>query len=83
MRLYEIVADRYRNIHKAAFRHLSLDQLKCLRTAIAASQQGRPLTSDEVAAAGAFSSAMAAECEKAGITIEDLARHNRQVTRPK
>lgn len=62
----EIAADRCRNIHRAAYKHLPLDQLKCLLAAITSYQQGRGLTSEEAAAAEAFNSAVAVECQKAG-----------------
>jgi hypothetical protein len=79
----ELVADRCRNIHKAAFKHLSLDQKKCLLAAIISYQQGRQLTSEEAALLSAFDIAMKAECEKAGITVAEYRRHCGQATQPK
>jgi len=76
----EIVADRCRNIYKAAFTHLSYDQKKCLLAAITSHQQGRPLTSEEAAVVSAFDTAMKAECEKAGITLAEYRRHCGQAT---
>ena len=74
----EIVADRCRNIHKAAFRHLSRDQLKCLHTALISYQRGCPWTSDESAVVAAFDTATREECRKAGIPVAEFVRHMRQ-----
>ena len=71
----EIAADRCRIIHRAAYKHLPLDQLKCLLAAIRSYQQGRPLTGEEAVAAEAFNSAVAVECQKAG--FKSLAEFNR------
>jgi hypothetical protein len=71
-------ADRCRFIRKAAFQHLSTDQLRCLIEVLKAVPQGRPMTSEEVAAANALNTATEEECQKAGITIAEFKRHCRQ-----
>jgi hypothetical protein len=68
---HQIVADRRRLIQQASFKHLSLDQKKCLRAAITSYQQGHPLTGEEVAVVNAFDTATEQECRKAGITIAE------------
>jgi hypothetical protein len=77
----EIVAGRCRNIHKAAFKHLSNEQKKCLLAALT-SYQHRPLLSEEADVVSAFDTAMKAECEKAGITLADYRRYCGQSTQP-
>jgi hypothetical protein len=64
-------ADRCQFIQQAIFKHLSLDQKKCLLTAITSYRQGRPLTSEEAAVVGAFDIATKEECRKAGITVTE------------
>ena len=78
----QIVADRCRNIDKAAFTHLSHDQKKCLLAAIKSYQQGRPWTSEEAAVVNAFNTAMEEEGRKAGITIAQYSRYSRQAVQP-
>jgi hypothetical protein len=74
-----LAADRCRLIQQAAFSHLSLDQKKCLQAFLNSYLQGRPLTSEEQAAAveifKALDSALTAECHKAGIDRADYRRH--------
>jgi hypothetical protein len=68
---HELVADRRRLIQKASFKHLSLDQKKCLQAAIRSYQQGRPLTGEEAAVVTAFDAATEQACRKAGITAAE------------
>jgi hypothetical protein len=60
-----------RLIQKASFKHLSLDQKKCLQAAIRSYQQGRPLTGEEAAVVTAFDAATEQACRKAGITAAE------------
>ena len=70
-----LASDRRRLIQRQALRHLITDQLRCLIELKKAPPRGRQLTSEEAAAAEAFNSAVAAECQKAG--FKSLAEFNR------
>ena len=70
-----LASDRRRLIQRQALRHLTTDQLRCLIELKKAPPRGRQLTSEEAAAAEAFNSAVAAECQKAG--FKSLAEFNR------
>src|ERR1022692_372736 len=71
------VADRRRIIQQESFKHLSIDQKKCLLAAMT-SYQHRPLTSEE----GAVDTATKEEGRKAGITVAEFLRYRRQATQP-
>lgn len=75
------VADRRRIIQQESFKHLSIDQKKCLLAAMT-SYQHRPLTSEEGAVVRAFDTATKEECRKAGITVAEFLRYRRQATQP-
>src|ERR1022692_2152129 len=68
-----LASDRRRLIQRQALRHLTTDQLRCL-IELKKAPRSRQLTSEEAAAAEAFSSAVAAECQKAG--FKSLAEFN-------
>jgi hypothetical protein len=72
---FEIAPDHCRLIKQQALQHLTTDQLRCLIELKKAPPRGRQLTSEEAAAAEAFNSAVAAECQKAG--FKSLAEFNR------
>src|ERR1039458_2998390 len=75
------VDDRCRIIQQESFKHLSIDQKKCLLAAMT-SYQHRPLTSEEGAVVRAFDTATKEEGRKAGITVAEFLRYRRQATQP-
>ena len=79
---FEIAPDRCRLIKQQALQHLTTDQLRCLIELKKTPPQGRPLTSEELAALNALNTAVDLECQKAGIPIAEFKRHCRQDTHP-
>jgi len=77
-----LASDRRRPIQQQALQHLTTDQLRCLIDLKKNPPQGRPLTSEEVAALKALNTAVDLECQKAGIPIAEFKRHCRQDTHP-
>jgi hypothetical protein len=77
-----LASDRRRLIQQQALRHLTTDQLRCLIDLKKTPPQGRPLTSEEVAALKALNTAVDLERQKAGIPIAEFKRHCRQDTHP-
>ena len=69
-------ADRCRPISSRAFKHLTYDQLKCLQASITSYQQGRPLTSEELAMLNALNTAVDLECQKAGVSQAGFKRYH-------
>jgi len=70
-------ADRGRFISRAVLEHLSTDQLRCLIEVHKAVQQGRELTSQELAAVNTLNTATEEECRKAGASIAEFNRYHR------
>ena len=79
---FETAPDRCRLVKQQALRHLTTDQLRCLIDLKKTPPQGRPLTSEEVAALKALNTAVDLERQKAGIPIAEFKRHCRQDTHP-
>ena len=77
-----LASDRRRLIQRQALRHLTTDQLRCLIELKKTPPQGRPLTSEELAALNALKTATELECKKTGIPIAEFKRHCRQDTHP-
>jgi hypothetical protein len=71
----ELAPERCRFISRAALQHLSTDHLRWLIEAKTTGLEGRPLTSQDLAAANALHAAIEAECRKAGVTLAEFNRH--------
>jgi hypothetical protein len=76
----EFVAERCRFVQQQANQRLSTDQLRCLIEVYGAVRQGRPLTSEELAAVNALNTATEEECRKAGIALAEFKRNSRAAT---
>jgi hypothetical protein len=78
----EIAPDRCRLIKQQALQHLTTDQLRCLIELKKTPPQGRPLTSDELAALKALNTSVGLECQRVGLDPTQFKRYSRQATRP-
>jgi hypothetical protein len=76
----ELAPERCRFIGRAALQHLSTEHLRWLSEAKKTGLEGRPLTSQDLAAAEALQTAIGAECRKAGITLAEFNRYRAAAT---
>jgi len=70
-----LASDRRRFIQQRALQHLTTDQLRCLIELKKTPPQGRPLTSEELAALNALNTAVDLECQKAGVSQAEFKRY--------
>ena len=73
---FQIAPDRCRLIKQQALHHLTTDHLRCLIELKKTPPQGRPLTSEELAALNALNTAMDLECQKTGVSQAEFKRYH-------